>query len=769
MRLPRLARWCLGLVLALAIGVILLLIIVVALDIAAALAPWPGRRPGPVPTAQPDPAAIAFDRAEIDDGGLAMASLFTGPIHDAASLGELRKAVGLRGRLGLAVMQAVSDHAQLGIRSPRDPIAGPARLVYQVGLLNIYEGRFPDAATCFRKSLSLGRPRDISAQDRAERTALLGIVELRQAVLDNELAHPHPQSGILPLAPGAVHEEQAHTRAAVQCFTSYLEEWPGDLRVRWLLNLAYLALGEHPEKVPGNYLIPLERFRSERTLSPFENTALRSGLAAHGPNMAGGNAFDDFTGDGLPDLFVASLDADSGARLFVNRGDGTFQDRSDEAGLADQVAARNVAHADFDNDGDLDVVIVRGGWEMPMRLSLLENKGDGSFVDVTLARGLGEPIAAASAAWGDSDNDGWADLFVCGEYVPASGAPGKSTRDPRNRCRLYRNLGNGTFRDCANAALVLNERSAQGVAWGDYDDDGRLDIYVSNRNAASRLFHNEGNGTFCDVAPALGITGPDVASACWFWDFDNDSRLDIFVCENQTSLADTVAFALGMPFEPAGRPRLFRNLGAGGFRELGREAGLGRPMAALSANFGDFDSDGYLDIYVGTGWRSFSGLVPNLLFKNVDGSHFEDVTFSSGTGSLQKGNSVSFADYDADGSLDLFVQTGGAVPGDKSHNLLFRNPGQNRHWLKVKLNGTRTNRAAIGARLRVDLESAGGRLRSIYRTVGSGSSFGGSSLVESIGLGAAARAAALSVTWPVSRTTQKFFDVAADQTIEITE
>src|SRR5262249_50886206 len=148
---------------------------------------------------------------------------------------------------------------------------------------------------------------------------------------------------------------------------------------------------------------------------------------------------------------------------------------------------------------------------------------------------------------------------------------------------------------------------------------------------------------------------------------------------------------------------------------------------------------------------------------------FEDVTTSSGTGHLQKGHGVSFADYDNDGDLDLFVEVGGQTPGDKANNVLFQNSGSPHHWLKLQLVGTRTNRAAIGARIRTDLQSAGGGTRSIYRTVGNTSSFGGNSLVQSIGLRDATRVAALTVSWPTSRTTQTFRDLAADQAIEITE
>ena len=200
-----------------------------------------------------------------------------------------------------------------------------------------------------------------------------------------------------------------------------------------------------------------------------------------------------------------------------------------------------------------------------------------------------------------------------------------------------------------------------------------------------------------------------------------------------------------------------------------REVGLDRPMSPMGCNFADIDNDGYPDIYLGTGWLSTSSLVPNLMFKNVHGERFEDVTLSSGTGHLQKGHGVSFADWNGDGDLDLFVQTGGATPGDRAHNLLFQNPGHGRHWLATKLVGTKTNRAAIGAQIKATINQTDGTARSIFRTVGNNSSFGGNTLVQSIGIGEAMRVSELEVYWPTSATTQILRDVDSDQTIIITE
>ncbi len=248
-----------------------------------------------------------------------------------------------------------------------------------------------------------------------------------------------------------------------------------------------MTLGEYPDKVPKKYLIPLDTFQSKLERRPGSITWHRwSASIARGPNLAGGSIFDDFNGDGLPDLFTTSLDADLGASLFVNRGDGTFEDRSATAGLGDQVYALNVARADFDNDGDLDVVLLRGAWENPMRLSLLRNKGDGTFEDVTIAAGLAEPIATESAAWGDYDNDGLVDLFVCGEYFPPSGDPGTTSSPTRaTAAGSITTRVNGTFVDVAAKAGVTNEQCGKGSAWGDYDGDGRLDLYVSNMNGPS--------------------------------------------------------------------------------------------------------------------------------------------------------------------------------------------------------------------------------------------------------------------------------------------
>ncbi|MFM9961515.1 MAG: FG-GAP-like repeat-containing protein [Planctomycetaceae bacterium] len=721
------------------------------------------RKPEQEPVARQS--EVVIDNSQIADAGLVLASQFTGVIADTNSLADLRTALEARGR-GLTVLTA-----ELARQESRQaaPTMEMARLHYQIATLLLYEGRFEEASASLNAALKIGPVVAMPADVRANLTALLGVSSLRQGEVENCIQCVGPSSCIFPISPAAVHTQPNGSRQAIKHFTEYLELVPGDLRVRWNLNLAYMTLGEYPDKVPPKYLIPLDTFGSAADVGRFQNVATSAGLTARGPNQAGGSVFDDFTGDGLPDLFVTSLDTDRGAALFVNRGDGTFEDRSKQAGLDDQIYALNVSRADFDNDGQLDVLLLRGGWENPMRMSLLRNLGNGTFEDVTIASGLAEPIASEAGVWGDYDNDGLVDLFVSGEFRPPFAAGPNFRPDPRNRCRLYHNEGNGKFVNVAQTVGVAAELCSKGAAWGDFDADGRLDLYVSNMSGPGRLFRNESNDKFRDVTTEMGVAGPDHGFACWFWDYDNDGRLDLSVIDYTSSLAEFVAISLGKPVQRSSRPRMYRNAGPDGFREVTREVGLDRLLMPMGCNFADIDNDGFLDLYLGTGRMALEVLVPNLMLKNQAGTRFDDVTISSGTGHLQKGHGISFADWDCDGDLDLFVEAGGAVPGDRAYNVLFQNPGHGRHWLKIKLVGDKSNRAALGARIKAVVLGADGKPRTIHRTVGNNGSFGGNSLVESIGLLDDTRVAELEVFWPTSQTTQTFRDIAADQAIEITE
>ena len=198
----------------------------------------------------------------------------------------------------------------------------------------------------------------------------------------------------------------------------------------------------------------------------------------------------------------------------------------------------------------------------------MRNRGDGTFEDVTAAAGLIAPIACQSGAWADYDNDGFVDLYMVGEYTPKRPDPrhpGQPIPDPSNLGRLYHNNGNGTFTDVAETAGVRNDRWGKGAAWGDYDNDGDPDLYVSNNCEPNRLYRNNGDGTFTDVAVSLGVTEPLASFSCWWWDYDNDGRLDLFVAGFATIRSPTsIRSHLGQP--TAGeRPRLFHNEGPAAF------------------------------------------------------------------------------------------------------------------------------------------------------------------------------------------------------------
>src|SRR5262249_21401076 len=230
---------------------------------------------------------------------------------------------------------------------------------------------------------------------------------------------------------------------------------------------------------------------------------------------------------------------------------------------------------------------------------------------------------------------------------------------------------------------------------------------------------------------------------------------------------DLAAEALWQPDQGI-RPCLYHNSGDGTFKNVTHEAGLDRPFAPMGSNFGDIDNDGWLDMYLGTGDPLLQSLMPNVMLRNVGGQRFEDVTAKSGTGHLQKGHGVAFADFDNDGDQDFYHQLGGFIPVDKYPDALFENTGTGGHWLSIELEGVQTNRDATGARLHLVLDTPKGP-RDLYRAEGSVSSFGGSTHTQEIGLGNATRIARLEIRWPRTEKLQVFENVPIDAWIHVRE
>jgi hypothetical protein len=597
----------------------------------------------------------------------------------------------------------------------------------------------------------------------------LAIAYLRLGEQENCVTSHGQSSCVFPIRMEAVHTAPRGSEGAIRELTVLLEADPEDTESRWLLNLAYITLGKYPKEVPEKWLIPAATFDSDADVGRFKDVATDVGLAVNG--HSGGAVAEDFDGDGLLDLMVSSSGAMDQMKYFHNNGDGTFSDWTLRAGLMGETGGLNLIVADFDNDGHPDVLVLRGGWwgqHGKYPLSLLRNRGDGTFEDVTEKAGLMSMHPTQTAAWADFDNDGWLDLFVGHESNTTESHPSQ----------LFHNNHDGTFTEVGAANGLADLGFVKGVAWGDFNNDGRPDLYVSRKGAANLLFQNDGpkdaknpradQWKFTEVATQAGVSEPKESFATWFFDYDNDGWPDLFVAGFYVdSLKDVGAFEMGMPHR-AETPRLYHNNHDGTFSDVTKQVKLDRAILVMGAGFGDLDNDGWLDVYLGTGDVPYGALLPNRMFRNDRGKSFQDVTTSGGFGHLQKGHGVAFADFRNDGNEDVFEKMGGAYAGDSYSSVLYENPGHGNHWIAIELEGVKTNRSAFGAKAAVTVRE-GGVQRTIYRTVGYGSSFGGNPLRQHIGVGSAARVESVEVSWPTSHTVQKFSDIAVDQFYRLRE
>jgi len=578
-------------------------------------------------------------------------------------------------------------------------------------------------------------------------------------------------SCLFPLQGGGIHQLKAGSTAAKAVLLELLGKFPGDLRARWLLNIACMTLGEYPDQVPARWLIPPERFASEYDIKRFPDVAPALGLAVDA--LSGGVVMDDFDHDGFLDLMVSSwgFKERDQLRVFRNNGDGTFTERTVQAGLQGMVGGLNLRQGDFNNDGFVDIIVLRGAWfgaQGHYPFSLLRNNGDFTFTDVTAQAGLIHHKPTQSVAWFDYNGDGWLDLFFANESTDGDDCP----------CELFRNNGDGTFTDVSAECGVDAIGFYKAVATGDFNNDGRPDLLLSNRMGPPKLLRNDGPAgadhsprapwKFTDVAAAAGIDGPANGFPCWFFDYDNDGWEDLMITGYSIQdVGDIAADYMGRP-TPAAKARLYHNNGDGTFTNVSRAMGVSKVIHAMGANFGDLDNDGWLDFYCGTGDPELATLIPNRMFRNDGGKHFQEVTSSGGFGMLQKGHAIAFGDIDNDGDQDVYSVVGGAVETDNFPNQLLLNPGHGNHWLKLQLEGVKTNRVAIGARVRVVVRENGAE-RSLYRIVGPGASFGANPLRLEVGLGQAADIVRVEVFWPVTGVTQIVTGLERDRAYHILE
>jgi hypothetical protein len=498
--------------------------------------------------------------------------------------------------------------------------------------------------------------------------------------------------------------------------------------------------------------------------------------------MAGGVAVFDYNNDGLLDIFftngasIPSLQKDSTGyfnRLFRNNGDGTFTDVTEKAGLAGIGYSMGVAAGDYDNDGFVDLYVTGVN-----RNQLFHNNGDGTFTDVTekagvsgVVPGFGKPWAV-TAGWFDYNNDGLLDLFVVdyldydiktaplcnNEKLPAYCSPNNFQGTPNI---LYRNNGDGAFTDVSKQSHISQYvGKGMGVAFADYDNDGFTDIFVSNDTFQNYLLHNNGDGTFTDVALTAGVAynenGKTVAGmGADFRDLDNDGKPDIF---------HTAMF--GDSFS------LYRNQGDGHFDDVTSAAGLTAFTSRFTAwgtGLFDFDNDGNKDIFTADAeildnvmeiyHRPFA--LPNGLFRNKGNLTFEDLSSKAGKSvsvpAAHRG--AAFGDFNNDGKIDIVVTVLNGSP-----ELLMNRSRNHNHWILLKLVGVKDNRDGLGTKIKITT-SSGAQYNEATTAVGYNSS---SDKRVHFGLGNATVVDKIELSWP-SGIKQVLSNVKADQVLTVTE
>jgi hypothetical protein len=505
-------------------------------------------------------------------------------------------------------------------------------------------------------------------------------------------------------------------------------------------------------------------------------------------DMGSGAAWGDYDNDGDLDLYLCDIAhslaqtsdaaAAGGNRLFQNNGDGTFRDVTAATGVGFQGLAMGAAWADYDNDGDLDLAV-----SAYRQLVLYRNRGDGSFEDATrFARLAGRDGFWAGLSWADYDRDGFADLYVCG-YVQYDFKPEHETLSSRQYAQvipftlnpssykpqpnlLFRNNGDGTFRECARQAGVENtEGRSLSAAWSDFDQDGWPDLYVANDISDNAMYRNRGDGAFEDISHPAWVADYRGAMGLALGDFDRDGDSDIFVTH-------WMAQENGLYWN------LLRSADGGSntnplkFSDIADMVGLGQislQQIGWGTSFFDYDNDGLLDLFVANG-STFQrpddparlvSMPQHLFWQKGQGTGFFEVGRVSGEAFQHNhvGRGTALADYDNDGDIDVLLVNHQEPP------LLLRNDGGNRqNWLKVRLHPTRGNRNGFGARIVVETEGV-----RQYHEVGTQPSYLSQNALEAhFGLGKAGMVRRVEVIFldGVKRVAE---NVAANQTILIEE
>ncbi|MFQ6104430.1 MAG: FG-GAP-like repeat-containing protein [Candidatus Glassbacteria bacterium] len=493
-------------------------------------------------------------------------------------------------------------------------------------------------------------------------------------------------------------------------YTAFIPPQPNGTLVSYYISAVDSAgnLGTDPWGAPDavyRFLVQAVDFEDISSSSGTDDTGFGEGVA-----------WGDYDNDDLSDLFVTNYGGEN--RLYHNEGGGVFTEVGASAGVNDSRTCFGASWGDYDNDGFLDLYVgVRYDYNI-----LYRNEGDGTFSDVTFETGAGghEAGYTQGVAWCDYDNDGNLDLYVVNRFLENN---------------LYRNQGDGTFTDVAESTGVAAGGTCVSALWADYDRDGFTDLLVT-RTGSSRclLFHNQGDGSFAEVGEASGVTDEADWNGADWGDYDNDGDMDLYVTCSSC------------------RDALYRNEEDGSFTNVSEEAGITIRASTESPDFADFDNDGYLDIHVSSGTR-------NLLYLNMGDGTFIEVSDIAELGDVSPAEGSAASDVDVDGLMDVYTANTQFIP-----NVLFRNMNSGNNHITIRLKGTSSNRASIGA----EAVLFAGNLSLLRQVQASSGLFSQESLPVEFGLGSETVADSIVIVWPSGKS-RRLVNVAANQFLNVSE
>ncbi|HHT9136342.1 MAG TPA: CRTAC1 family protein [Candidatus Wunengus sp. YC60] len=478
-----------------------------------------------------------------------------------------------------------------------------------------------------------------------------------------------------------------------------------------------------------------------QTVTTFTDVTVTASVGNTARGM--GAAWGDYNNDGLLDVYVSNYKDEN--ILYKNNGDGTFYDDTDAANVGNTDASTDIAWGDYNNDGFLDLFLVNDvapGYGA--KKVLYKNNGDGTFANVAKTAGIENTAFGMGVAWADYDNDGYLDVYVTNNAhaMICDGQPNK----------LFRNKKDGTFEDITDAAGVGDLGNGMGVAWCDYDNDGYQDFYVLNfdnsnfsppENTPSILYKNNGDGTFTRVTDSAGAKNSLGGFGVAWGDYNNDGYMDVFIA----NLKDILASAKNV---------LFKNNGNGTFSDVTDTAGVGDEEESTEVTWVDYDNDGDLDLHVVNGGIGASQAC--VLYRNNGDETFTDVVGEASIRYVGHAEGASWGDYDNDGDMDLYLVNYGEP------NVLYQNNGNDNHWIIIKPVGTISNKAGIGARIKVTTGT-----KTQIREVDGGSGFcSQDSLWVHFGLGSAETIDTLEIKWPGGKV-QTLFNESTNKILEIKE